>query len=459
MSELRSPMSHDNVRRLKLIGLAGCFWLVGVVSWVAAGSFYRWAPYADWLLFAVVLGNATTWPAILLLGALARASGVEASGAAFPVALAVLIGFCSFFWAWAITSLPIMGPSDRRRFALTTVALILLSAAPLLCWWSGSAGCPEGLRRLGDYQAMWYEDQLYMGNAPDRSGAPTPADLAVRPAILVQVSAAGVLAAAANGLLWASLLAMAVAIVQRVASTASPRQPEVRQGPPVARPLPAPVSRRPTWARPGLWLAIAAILFVIAFPVAAERYEKRSLSRSAAEGDVVPVETWSDYADIAAFESAIRRVVTSDANDMRLAFAHDPFFAGDDGAALAIAYHIGAPPPNDYVGFQRDLDPPADWRGWGAASFFAWGDPVDRGQVIFQLRETSGELWRSVVPLPPVAGGVLRFAFDSLELAPSSPRGNGELDLGAVDQYGIEIGHAGPGVSGTLTLGTNFLEY
>jgi hypothetical protein len=80
--------------------------------------------------------------------------------------------------------------------------------------------------------------------------------------------------------------------------------------------------------------------------------------------------------------------------------------------------------------------------------------------VTFHFRETSGEVWKSVLPIGAAQeAGILFFNLDAtLQWDPSSAKENGEADLGAIDSYGLQIGHSGPGLTGSLVLGENFFE-
>ncbi len=443
-------MSNPPGSRRKLLGLATFFFLLGALAWAMQRS------VPGWLLFAVLLGIATTWPATLLVSVLFRGTGLEPVSVAGVVVGLLALAVCSLLWAWALTVLPSMSRSARKAWALASLLCVLVSTAPLVCWWSGATACPPGLLRLATYQASFFEDVLYMRNAPKR-GLPSGPGM-MEPAIAVQVSVAGLVAATTNGFLWAALLGAMVVAGQRVGWRLAPESAVARPLESVAEPVPAPSPQRRPRARLGLWLVVAAAGFVIGFPVAVNVYERQVVSPSAWSGNVEPVESWSRYADIDAFTSAVRIVLGNPANDIRLAFTDAPSITGPEGTtALSIRYRVASPAPDDYVGFVRDLDPPVDWRGWGGVTFFAAIDGELRGPVVFRFREVSGEVWQAVAPLGAAGHGALHFDLRGLEPAPQSPRTNGQVGLGAIDQYGIEIGHAGPGLAGTLLLGQNFL--
>lgn len=187
---------------------------------------------------------------------------------------------------------------------------------------------------------------------------------------------------------------------------------------------------------------------------------------------VAVVEDWGAFADVEQVESAISRNLGMGDNFMELslldaagAFAGRPglqmSFALGARAGLAIRYAISETAPHDFVGFDRDLDQPQDWRG--ATHVQVWLDPGEGSaegpdvQVVFQWREASDEVWRYSGSLRDVPSGsplLIPITEDSFHWATWSREEDGEIDREAVDQYGLYVGHAGPDVSGLLAVGT-----
>lgn len=171
---------------------------------------------------------------------------------------------------------------------------------------------------------------------------------------------------------------------------------------------------------------------------------------------VTIVESWDTFSDVEAVEAAIARNLGVGENTMELALAGAPATAGGLGAALELTYDIGAAAPHDFVGFNRSFDLPADWSGASAVAMWV-DETADAGvNVVFQFRERSGEVWRYEGPMPTASDGApLRLPLDleTFAWANWSTEENGAIDLDAVDQYGVYVGHAGPGRSGVVTLG------
>lgn len=171
---------------------------------------------------------------------------------------------------------------------------------------------------------------------------------------------------------------------------------------------------------------------------------------------VATVEDWLAFGDAAAVEATIERNLgAGTANTMTLTLLDLTGSPGGQGG-LGIDYEIGEDAPDDFVGFNRTLDEIQDWRG--ATHLALWVEPgsATTPDLVFQFRETSGEVWRYTGPLGGLRSDVplmLPLAADTFTRADWSTEANGEIDLDAIDQYGIYIGHVGPGITGTLNIG------
>jgi hypothetical protein len=167
------------------------------------------------------------------------------------------------------------------------------------------------------------------------------------------------------------------------------------------------------------------------------------------------VEDWSGYADDEALRAAFTTNSAWTTNGITLTLLPGP--ASPMGpAGAAVAYTIQAPVPNDYVGFERDLVPPQDWRGYSRLA--TWVQTTDRSprQLVLQFQEASGEVWRHRLPLEsvPLDGAVsVPLTAAEWEWADWSVAGNQQLDLDQVNHFGVFIGHTGPG-AGEVRLGT-----
>jgi hypothetical protein len=171
---------------------------------------------------------------------------------------------------------------------------------------------------------------------------------------------------------------------------------------------------------------------------------------------VAVVEDWQALSDTAAAEAAIERNLgAGTANTMTLALL-DPWAAPGGQGGLAIDYQIGEEVPDDFVGFNRTLAPAQDWRE--ATHLAVWADPgsTTAVELVVQFREASGEVWRYKVPAVGIpVDGLLLLPLDTRTFtwADWSTTENGEIDLAAINQYGIYVGHVGPGLTGTLNIG------
>jgi len=123
--------------------------------------------------------------------------------------------------------------------------------------------------------------------------------------------------------------------------------------------------------------------------------------------------------------------------------------SGNQGAAFH--YEIKSPAPADYAGFERAF-PAQDWRGHSTFRIWVKSDGSSMNLVI-QFRESSGEVWRYLTNLSTFGVKDLRLPLNkaTFHWADWSTQENGRIDLGAIDHYGIYVGHDGLG-SGTIYL-------
>lgn len=180
---------------------------------------------------------------------------------------------------------------------------------------------------------------------------------------------------------------------------------------------------------------------------------------------VTVVEDWSAFGGADAVEDAISRNLGQGENTMDLSLSAAAGSALPPGDMLSLAYDIGAAAPDDFVGFNRDLQGPADWSGAAAIAMWLDGAAAPDVDLVFQFRERSGEVWRHegsiAAPagaMPAPAGGlpqvaVLKLDKGTFERTDWSTAENDEIDLRAIDQYGVYVGHRGAGKAGVVGLG------
>jgi len=172
---------------------------------------------------------------------------------------------------------------------------------------------------------------------------------------------------------------------------------------------------------------------------------------------VTVVEDWGAFSDTDEVEATISRNLGMGENAMVLALDADDASGLPDGARfLGLSFDVDEAAPHDFVGFNRSLDEPADWSGASAVAL--WVDGTDAAEVnlVFQFLERSGEAWRYEGPMPNGGAGsplVLPLDSDTFAWANWSTEENGTIDAGSIDQYGVYVGHTGPGRSGVVRLG------
>ncbi len=170
--------------------------------------------------------------------------------------------------------------------------------------------------------------------------------------------------------------------------------------------------------------------------------------------DTLVVEDWASYADDEALAGALTINEGWAKNSIVLALL--PATASPHGpAGVAVGYEITAVDPNDYVGFEWDVVPAQDWRGYGELVTWAQSTDATERQLVLQFHEWSGEVWRHRVALKGLpANGEIRIplAQDQWQWADWSERQNKQLDLHEITRLGLFVGHSGPG-AGEMRLG------
>jgi hypothetical protein len=169
---------------------------------------------------------------------------------------------------------------------------------------------------------------------------------------------------------------------------------------------------------------------------------------------VVLVDDWKAANDSGQPESYVKENLAANGNTMRiqpsaLARAQQPW-------SIDLAYGISALDPNDYVGFDRDLPQAQDWSGTDHIVIDVDASQAPEVALVFQFWEASGEVWRHTALLSSLAKGEpLTVPLDTqhFQRAEWSTRANDAIDLGAINTYGVYVGHTGPGRAGVVTLG------
>ena len=181
-----------------------------------------------------------------------------------------------------------------------------------------------------------------------------------------------------------------------------------------------------------------------------------SLAELAGADSATLVEDWAAYATADEVEGAIGRNLGMGANAMTLTLQTSGLAPDLEASTVDIAYAIGAAAPHDFVGFDRRLEAPADWTGARAVALWIDAAGAPGADLVFQFREGSGEVWRYQGSMPEASAGepvLLALDAERFSWATWSRESNGAIDLEAIDQYGVYVGHAGPGLDGVLLLG------
>ncbi len=189
------------------------------------------------------------------------------------------------------------------------------------------------------------------------------------------------------------------------------------------------------------------------------------LSRTPVPSAALPpstvVEDWQRFSDSEALSEAIS--VNEGWADNRVVVSLDT----QQQPAVDMLFQITAAAPNDYVGFEWDLDGTQDWRGFDNLAVRLATTDVTSRQLVVQFHERSGEVWRhrmalaDVVDLPEEGplGTIVRIplAPSAWEWADWSESRNLEMDLAEVTGLGLFVGHTGPGV-GAVVFGAISVE-
>jgi hypothetical protein len=168
------------------------------------------------------------------------------------------------------------------------------------------------------------------------------------------------------------------------------------------------------------------------------------------------VEDWSTYGSVDLVEDTITRNLGLGDNIMDLTLGPADVEGMPSGDVLIMAYEIGAPAPDDFVGFNRDLEAPDDWSAAKAAGLWIAAGEDPGVDFAFQFRESSGEVWRAQAAVPAGGSGspvTLDLGADTFKWADWSTKENGRIDLSAIDQYGLYVGHQGSDKSGSVDIG------
>jgi hypothetical protein len=132
------------------------------------------------------------------------------------------------------------------------------------------------------------------------------------------------------------------------------------------------------------------------------------------------------------------------ANEAGLSLAGLPHIGGGT-QAIAFRFNIPNPASADYCGFERHLPTPQDWSGYSHLCLWVENDGSIHEMVV-QFGEKSGEVWKCTAALPigaqelclPLSGNV----FHITEWSASE---NDQIDLGAINYYGIYVHRSHPG--------------
>lgn len=181
-----------------------------------------------------------------------------------------------------------------------------------------------------------------------------------------------------------------------------------------------------------------------------------SLADLAGAADATLVEDWSALGSSDGVEATVTRNLGMGENAMMLSLFSAQSAAPLPGAAVEMSFTISEDDPHDFVGFDRTLDAPADWSEAHSAALWLDGSAAPGANLVFQFREASGEVWRYAGPMPKAGASeplLLALDADTFAWAPWSREESGTIDLEAIDQYGVYVGHAGAGLGGVVMLG------
>jgi serine/threonine protein kinase len=168
------------------------------------------------------------------------------------------------------------------------------------------------------------------------------------------------------------------------------------------------------------------------------------------------LDDFEGYAGNAAVQSVYGVNTAWGANVGQLALSSPPNVRqGRHGAAFH--YEIRSGKPDDYAGFERSF-PAQGWQPYISLNIWIKGDGSNR-DVVIQFREASGEMWRYRTNLSMFSAHdfVLPLNKGTFTLASWTQQQNEEIDLDAIDYYGIFVGNGGLG-SGTVYVDNIELE-
>jgi hypothetical protein len=169
------------------------------------------------------------------------------------------------------------------------------------------------------------------------------------------------------------------------------------------------------------------------------------------------VEDWRAVNTAEQIEARITRNLGMGDTELALMPLSSPSVPGPLNGVLG-SWRVNEARPNDFVGFNRDLDPAQDWSGGDVLAIWLDAGDRPRGNVVFQFREGAGseEVWRyedAAAKVPATGPLLLPLEDDVFAWAPWSRESDGIIQREAIDQYGFYVGHAGPDLSGGFMLG------
>lgn len=196
-----------------------------------------------------------------------------------------------------------------------------------------------------------------------------------------------------------------------------------------------------------------------AYPVHTRRArEAQSREAALAEAAAVDrlriVEDWEAYRTAGELELGTQRNLGIGNNALTLRLEPSEEDGLPTRKTLVMIFDIQEAAPEDFVGFDRDLGATQDWTGSRAVGLWVSAQEPSEADLVFQFRELSGEVWRCQQPLPKGETFlVLSLDADTFRRTEWSPLQNGQIDLQAVDRYGLYVGHRGPAKAGTVRFG------
>lgn len=117
--------------------------------------------------------------------------------------------------------------------------------------------------------------------------------------------------------------------------------------------------------------------------------------------------------------------------------------------AIAFWFNIRNPFPDDYSGFERNLPAPQDWSAYSHLCLWVENDGSIY-EMVMQFGERSREVWKHMATLSTGAQEIcLPLSENTFYIAEWSPSENGQIDLEAINYYGIYVHRSRPG-SGTI---------